>query len=148
MRHVLPTRDRTGFTATQVKDDYSQAYPEAIATIAAEYGTKVIVVRKVKGFGKYSKSFSEKAIFDFMADVIFHDADISREYGPTDGGAGIIYAPKTTLDALTAKDPHFSIRPGDLFLIDGLTFKLDSKKQQGTFLSSRGALQFSITAAG
>lgn len=148
MRHVLPTRDRTGFTATQVKDDYSQAYPEAVATIANEYGIKVTVMRKVKGFGKYAKTFEEKALFDFMADVIFHDDDISRQYGPTDGGAGIIYAPKTTLDALVAKDPRFAIRPGDLFIIDSLPYKLDSKKTQGSFLATRGAIQFSITAAG
>ncbi len=145
MRHVLPTRDRTGFTATQVKDDYAKAYPEAIAEIAAEYGTKITVMRKVKGFGKYSKTFQEKAIFDFMADVVFHDGDTSREYGPTDGSAGIVYAPKTTLDALAAKDPRFTVRAGDVLIIYKNLYKLDSKKPQGSFLSARGAIQFSIT---
>lgn len=148
MRHVLPTRDRTGFTATQVKDDYAQAYPEAIATIAAEYGTKITVMRKVKGFGKYAKTFQEKAIFEFMADVVFHDGDVSREYGPTMLGAGIVYAPKTTLDALVAKNPQHAVRAGDVFIIDKALYKLDSTKTQGSFLATRGAVQFSITMAG
>jgi hypothetical protein len=52
------------------------------------------------------------------------------------------------MNALSDKDPKFTIRPGDMFLLEGLPFKLDSKKSQGTFLTVRGVMQFDITAAG
>ena len=113
--------------------------------VALEYGFKVTVIRKVAGKAKYSAVPKEKAIFSFMANIVFNDADIERDARPDVTYAAVVYAPQATLDRLAAADPTHRVLNSDTFIIDGAHYKIDSVNAHGTFRGVKGQAQFTVS---
>lgn len=145
MRHAMPDRERSAFSATEVKAGYDEAYPSAIEEVAIEYGSKVTVVRKVAGKGKYSTAPKETAVFTFMANIIFNDADVGREAKPDTTYSAVVYAPYSALKRAAAANPAHEIRSSDTFIIDGTHYRIDSINLHGTFRGVKGQAQFTVT---
>ena len=145
MRHVMPDRDRSVFSATEVKAGYDESYPAAMEEVALEYGFKVTVVRKVAGKAKYSTTPKEVAIFTFMANIVFNDADVGREAKPDATYSAVIYAPYASLKRIAAANPAHEVRNSDTFIVDGIHYRIDSINLHGTFRGVKGQAQFTVT---
>lgn len=144
-RHDLPTRDRTGFTTRQVRDDYQAATHAQVEDIAREYGKSVSVIRKVGKKTKYSLTSEERFLFKFQANVVYAPAPNERDFSVNYAQSISIYVPKRTLDDIAAKNPEHTLMPTDFFEVDKVMYQMESTKPRGTFLDTTGEIVFTAS---